>query len=117
MNGCTFSPAAELMMITEPPPAVTRCGAPDITVFQTPVTLVLMVSSKIFGVTSAHERGTQIPALATTTSSRPSSATPSSTAALSASRSRTSTRAVTIRRSSFSTSSAVSARSSGVAES
>ena len=45
MNGCTFSPAAELMMMTDPPPALTRCGAPAITVFQVPVTFVLIVSS------------------------------------------------------------------------
>src|SRR4051795_2699163 len=26
MNGCTFSPAAELMRMMDPPPARTRCG-------------------------------------------------------------------------------------------
>ena len=72
MNGCTFRPAAELMMMTEPPPALTRCGAPTMTVFQVPVTLVLIVSSKICGVVWSQALGTQIPAFATTTSSRPS---------------------------------------------
>jgi hypothetical protein len=42
MNGCTLMPAAELIRIIEPPPALTRCGAPTITVFQTPVMFVLM---------------------------------------------------------------------------
>ena len=44
MNGCTFIPAAELVRMTEPPPARTRCGAPAMTVFHTPVTFVLIVS-------------------------------------------------------------------------
>ena len=51
MNGCTFRPAAELIRMTDPPPAATRCGAPAMTVFQVPVTFVLIVSSKICGVT------------------------------------------------------------------
>ena len=117
MNGCTFRPAAELMMITEPPPAATRCGAPAITVFQVPVTLVLSVSSKICGVVLSHAFGTQIPALATITSSRPSSPTALSTMARSASRSRMSTMPLITRRPVFSTARTVSSRSSGVAES
>ncbi len=44
MNGCTFSPAAELVITIEPPPRATRCGAPTMTVFQTPVTLMSTVS-------------------------------------------------------------------------
>jgi hypothetical protein len=45
MNGWTLSPAAELMMTIEPPPASTRCGAPAITVFQVPVRLAEIVAS------------------------------------------------------------------------
>lgn len=107
-------PAAELVMITEPPPAATRCGAATITVFQVPVTLTLWSYSNSSGVTRSHIAGTQIPALATTTSRRPSSAIAPSTADLSPPMSRMSTCADTIRRSSFSTSATVSARSSGV---
>ena len=87
------------------------------TVFQTPVTLMSIVSLNIAGVVSSHVAGMQIPALATTMSSRPSSATPRSTKAYMSSKSRTSPSCVSTRRSSASTARAVSARSSGVAES
>lgn len=117
MKGWTFSPAAELMMMIDPPPASTRCGAPAITVFQTPRTLMLIESSKIVGVTLSQALGTQIAAFAMTTSSRPSSVTAPSTTDFRPSRSCKSSCADTMRRSSFSTSRTVSSRSAGVGES
>ncbi len=77
-------------MMTEPPPRRTRCGAPTMTVFQTPVTLMSRVFWNCSGVTESHAVGVQMPALATTTSSPPSSATAASTWLRMPSRSRTS---------------------------
>jgi hypothetical protein len=50
MNGCIFLPAYELVSVIDPPrPPATRCGADAMTVFQTPVTLMSMVSWKAPG--------------------------------------------------------------------
>ena len=60
------------------------------TVFQTPVTLMSIVSAKIWGVVSSQVAGMQMPAFATTTSSRPNAATPRARNTFMPSRSRTS---------------------------
>jgi hypothetical protein len=81
MNGCIFIPAAELIRMIDPPrPPSMILGAPAITAFQVPVTLTSMTSRNDSGVISSHDWGAAIPALATTTSRRPSSATPLLTA-------------------------------------
>ena len=71
-------PDVELVQMIEPPPAAIRCGTLTTIVFQTPVRLVSIVSCQTCGVTSSQLWMVQMPALATTMSSRPSSATPSS---------------------------------------
>ena len=108
-------PAVELVQMIDPPPAAIRCGTLTTIVFQTPVRLVSRVSCQTCGVTSSQLWMVQMPALALTTSSRPSWATPSSTAAFKAPASRTSATEATIRRSSASTALTVSARSASVA--
>lgn len=85
------------------------------TVFQTPVTLMSIVSWKTSGVVASHAAGMQMPAFATTMSRPPSSLVAFFTTAFWASRSRTSARSRIARRPSASTSRLVSARSSGVA--
>ena len=78
-------------MIDPPrPPSMIFC-APAMTVFQVPVTLMSMTSRKSSEVMASHVWGAETPALATMMSSRPSAATPSSTALRSPSTSRTST--------------------------
>lgn len=104
-------------MIDPPRPPSMIFWAPAITVFQVPVTLVSSMSLNGSGVVSYHGSGTVIPALATITSSRPNSATPFSTAAVSAARSLVSAAVAWMRLPVASTSRTVSARSSGVAES
>ena len=99
----------------DPPPLASRCGIATKSVFQTPVRLVSIVSCHTAGVTSSHAWTVQMPALAETMSSLPSSATPASSAALSPWRSRTSAFRAKIRRSSASTALTVSARSASVA--
>ncbi|CNI13578.1 Uncharacterised protein [Mycobacterium tuberculosis] len=118
MNGSITTPAADPMRMIDPPrPPSMMCWALAITVFQVPVTLVSMVSRKDSAVIRFHGAGLQMPALATTTSRRPSSPTAPPTAAFSASRSRMSTTAVMTRRPLAPISFAVSARSAGDAES
>jgi hypothetical protein len=89
---------------------------PAITVFQVPVTLTSMMSRNDSCVISFHGAGTQIPALATMTSSRPKAFTPSSTAACSAARSRMSAAVAMIRPPAASTNSTVSLKSFLVAD-
>ncbi len=108
-------PAVELVQMIEPPPAAIRCGTLTTIVFQTPVRLVSRVSCQTAGLTSSQGCTVQIPALADTMSSRPSWATPSSTAAARAAASRTSACVAMIRRSRASTAFTVSARSASVA--
>ena len=108
-------PAVELVQMIEPPPAAIRCGTVTTIVFQTPVRLVSRVSCQTAGLTSSQACTVQMPALALTMSSRPSCATPSSTAALSEPKSRTSACVATIRRSMASTAFTVCARSASVA--
>ena len=57
--------------MTEPPPRAMRWSADTMTVFHTPVTLMSIVSLKIWGVTWSHVAGMQMPALATTMSRPP----------------------------------------------
>ena len=98
-------------MIDPPRPPSMICCAPAITVFQVPVTLTSITSRKASGVMSFHAAGAEMPALATMMSSRPSAATPSSTASRNPSRSRVSTADVRMRRPVASTRRAVSFRS------
>ena len=79
-------PAVELVAMIDPPPAAIRCGTATTNVFHTPVRLMSSVSCQTCGVTSSQVCTVQMPALAQTMSSRPSCATPSSTAAFSAGR-------------------------------
>ncbi len=91
------------------------CGTDSASVLNTPVRLVVITSSNASGgMCHIGTAGGEIPALATTMSSRPSWATPSSSSARIPARSRTSTWPATMRRSSFSTSATVSAISSAM---
>jgi hypothetical protein len=114
-NGVPLRADVEPMQMIEPPPPAMRCGVPAVIVFQTPVRLVSRICCQTSGVTSSQACSAHTAALATTTSSRPSSATPSATAAVSAAASRTSACRATTRRPSAWTSRAVSARSSAEA--
>jgi hypothetical protein len=107
-------PAVELVAMIDPPPAAIRCGTATTKVFHTPVRLVSSVSCQTCGVTWSQVCTVQMPALAQTMSSRPSCATPASTADFSAARSRTSVLLATIRRSRASTALTVSASSCSV---
>lgn len=53
MKGCTFFPAYELVMITDPPSRAISASAVVRTVFQTPITLMSMVSRKLSAVISS----------------------------------------------------------------
>ena len=111
-----LSPAVELVSTIAPPrPCSTIRGAATSTVFQTPVRLTSTTSRQDAIRSSFSAPIGAMPALASTMSTPPSCATPSSRTALSAAWSRTSACVATIRRSSASTSLTVSARSSGVA--
>src|SRR3954451_11007568 len=114
--GVPLSPAVELVSTIAPPrPPSIRCGRDTLQVFQTPVRLMSIISRQASSVSSSAGWISNTPALPSTMSSRPSWATPSSTAAFSAAVSRTSALVATIRRSSASTWRTVSARSSSVA--
>ena len=115
MNGCDFKPPDELIRMMEPPPDEATSGAAAITVFHEPVRLMSMVSCHTSGEVSSQALIRPTPALATTMSSRPNSASPASRAALSPSRSRTSPWRATMRRPAPSTRRTVSSRSAGVA--
>ena len=84
MFGIAFSPAVELVRMTEPPPAARRCGMAALTACQTPVRLTSIMSCQVVSSMSASVPKLKMPALAETMSSRPSWATPSSTAAFTA---------------------------------
>ena len=79
-----LSPAPEFVMMIEPPPAARRWGMAAFTVCHTPVRLTSITSCQACSVSSSAVPKLTMPALATTMSSRPSRATPSSRAALSA---------------------------------
>ena len=107
-------PAVELVSTIAPPwPRSIMDGIAVSTVLNTPVRLTSMTSCQA-PCSSCRDMGA-MPALASTMSTGPSSATPASKAALSPASSRTSACWAKIRRSSPSTSLTVSARSSGVA--
>ena len=104
-------------MITDPPlPAASIDGTAATHVFQTPVRLTSITSCHACSDSSMAGAKLKIPALATTMSSRPSSATAFSVDVRSAARSRTSTTSATIRRPVASTAATVSSRSAGVGQ-
>ena len=103
------------MMIDPPCPCAMSVGMAALAVCQTPVKLTSITSCHCSSLNSHDHPTLRMPALATTMSTRPSSATPSSKAAWSAAMSRTSARRATTRRPSLPTNLAVSSRSSGVA--
>src|SRR5690348_7793866 len=108
-------PAVELVSTIAPPaPRLIMDGIAISTVLNTPVRLTSITSCQARWSSSSSVIGA-IPALASTMSTGPSSATPASNAARSPASSRTSAWRATIRRSSASTALTVSARSSGVA--
>ena len=108
-------PAVELVSTIAPPwPRSIMDGMAVSTVLNTPVRLTSMTSCHASWRSSPSAIGA-IPALASTMSTGPSSATPASNAAFRPASSRTSASRARIRRSSASTSLTVSARSSGVA--
>ena len=91
------------------------CGTDSASVLNTPVRLVVITSSNASaGMCHIGTAGGEMPALATTMSSRPNCAVPSASSARIPSLSRTSTLPATMRLSSFSTSATVSAISSSV---
>ena len=72
-------------MTIEPPPAARRWGMAALAVCHTPVRLTSIMSCQVCSVSSSARPKLTMPALAATMSSRPSWATPSSSAAFSAS--------------------------------
>src|ERR1700735_1524880 len=108
--------ASELVITTDPPrPPWTMCGTAALIVFHWPVRLMSIISVQVASSISSVGAMLEMPALASTMSSRPSSATPRSTTSVSVRRSRMSAWLAMMRRSRASTSLTVSARSSGLA--
>ena len=84
--------ASELVMTIAPPrPPATMCGAAARRVFQVPERLMSIIVDQVCSSISSIRPALKIPALARMMSSRPSSATPASTASVRAVRSRMST--------------------------
>ena len=75
----------ELVMTIEPPPAARRCGMAALHVCHTPVRSTSITSCQAGSVSTSTSPWLRMPALAATMSSRPSWATPSSSAACTAS--------------------------------
>ena len=113
--GLAERPIIDETVTTRPHRPATRWRAAAATVLKTPVRLTPMVSSHTSVPRSKTDPRVEIPALATTMPTPPSSAAAPSTKAPRPSRSRTSTTPVTHRRPSASTRRAVSARSAAVA--
>ncbi len=80
-----ISPAVELVRMIEPPwPPAFRCGMAALAACQTPVRLTSIMSCQVCSASTSALPKLKMPALAATMSSRPSWATPSSSAALTA---------------------------------
>lgn len=86
------------MMMTPPVPCSMRVGIAALAVWKAPVRLTSSVSCHCSGVISQDRLAEQTPALAITTSTRPSSATPACSASDNAPKSRTSASTATMRR-------------------
>ncbi|KWX68453.1 hypothetical protein ASJ79_17725 [Mycobacterium sp. NAZ190054] len=110
------NPAAELVITIAPPSGLrSSAGSAASMVKYTPLSITATASVNAEMSRPCGPATGRMPALASTKSRRPSSATPRATTSASRSRSRTSPRSATIRRPVFSTSRTVSSRSSGVA--